>query len=40
MVHRKPCGCVIEIKYENSMKGLKTKVTRKKICPKHQKETE
>ena len=35
MVHRKPCGCVNEIKYESSIKVLKTVIKKVRICEKH-----
>jgi hypothetical protein len=32
MIHRKRCGCVLEIKYEVGVTGLKTTVKKIKKC--------
>jgi len=40
MRHRKLCGCLTEVTYKNTIKGLKTIIKRLKICKKHKKDKE
>lgn len=40
MIHRKPCGCVTEVSYINSIHGLKLVTKIIKQCTIHQKPKE